>query len=53
MWCQMRGLRAAQRGIVAAATLAGVAFAGAANALTLAEQWNGTTWRVRSTPSPR
>jgi hypothetical protein len=25
----------------------------AGNALTLAEQWNGTTWRVRSTPSPR
>jgi hypothetical protein len=23
------------------------------NALTLAEQWNGTTWQVRSTPSPR
>jgi hypothetical protein len=23
------------------------------DALTLAEQWNGTTWRVRSTPSPR
>jgi hypothetical protein len=23
------------------------------DALTLAERWNGTTWRVRSTPSPR
>ncbi len=23
------------------------------NALTLAERWNGTAWRVRSTPSPR
>jgi hypothetical protein len=23
------------------------------NALTLAEQWNGTTWQVRSTPSPQ
>jgi len=23
------------------------------NALTLAERWNGTTWRVQSTPSPR
>jgi hypothetical protein len=32
MWCQMRGLRATLRGIVAAATLAGVVFAGAAAA---------------------
>jgi hypothetical protein len=32
MWCQVRGMRAALRGMVAAATLAGVVFAGAAAA---------------------
>lgn len=58
MWCQMRGLRMTVRGVVASATVAGVVFAvavavgdGSAVGPSLAEAWDGSTWRMLKAPA--